>query len=170
MLNYEHDTQYVNIINHIIDNDDFNKIKDIKHHGGNRLEHSLKVSYYSYKIAKKLKLDYEDVARAGLLHDFYLGQVNEQKKIKDKVLLFTNKHPNEALDNSSKYFELSDKEQDIIVSHMFPIDIKIPKYAESWIVSIVDKFVSTKEFSLKFYSSISWIFNFIFILLFKIGT
>lgn len=169
MPNFENDIEYLDIINHIMENDDFSQIKDIKHHGSNRLEHSLKVSYYSYKIAKKLKLDYEDVARAGLLHDFYLGQVNEQEKVKDKVLLFTTKHPNEALDNSSRYFDLSDKEQDIIASHMFPIDVKIPKYAESWIVSIVDKFVSTKEFGHKFYCRYSWVFNFIFVLLFRLG-
>ena len=35
-------------------------------------EHLIKVSYKSYKIAKKLDLDYVSVARAGLLHDFYL--------------------------------------------------------------------------------------------------
>ena len=167
MPNYENDIKYLSIINHIMENDEFNQIKDIKHHDSTRLNHSLKVSYYSYKIAKFLKLNYEDVARGGLLHDFYLGQVNDQKKVKDKFLLFTTKHPNEALDNSVKHFELSDKEKDIIVSHMFPVDIKVPKYAESWIVSLVDKFVSTKEFGYKFYYKFSWIFNFIFILIFR---
>ncbi len=150
MPNYKNDMQYVRIINPIMTNEDFNKMKDIQHHSDTRLNHSLKVSYYSYKIAKTLRLDYEDVARGGLLHDFYLEQVNDQKSLKDKFLLYTTKHPNDALDNASKYFEISEKEKDIIRTHMFPVDIKIPKYAESWIVSIVDKGVSLKEFYQKF--------------------
>ncbi len=159
MITNEMEENYISIINPILDNDNFSKLKDIKHHNINRLEHSLKVSYYSYKIAKFLKLDYEDVARAGLLHDFYLEQVSEQNNIKNKVLLFTTQHPNEALDNSLKYFELTDKEQDIIKSHMFPVDVKVPKYAESWIVSIVDKCVSTVEFKNKFKTQLSYSAN-----------
>lgn len=149
MPNYELDNQYMNIINDIMANDEFLKLKDTQHHHTTRLNHSLKVSYYSYKIAKSLRLSYEEVARAGLLHDFYLEQVNDQESVKDKVILFTTKHPQDALDNSSKYFTLTNIEEDIIKSHMFPVDIKVPKYAESWIVSIVDKAVSAREMGYK---------------------
>ena len=159
MPNYELDNEYMSIVNDILENEEFAKLKDIKHHDQTRLKHSLKVSYYAYKTAKTMRLDYKDVARAGLLHDFYLGQVNDQKGIKNKVLLFTIKHPNQAVENSKKYFELSDKEIDIIRSHMFPIDVKIPKYAESWIVSFVDKAVSFKEFGHKFSHKIAWVVN-----------
>lgn len=167
MPNYENDKQYMRIVRHILDNDEFSKLKDIKHHEQTRLNHCLKVSYYAYIIAKKLGLSYEEVARAGLLHDFYLGQVKEQKKVKDRLLLFTTKHPEQALDNSLKYFELTEKEQDIIRTHMFPIDIKIPKFAESWLVSFVDKVVSTKEFGYKFSSKISWVANAYLLIIFK---
>ncbi len=159
MPNYERDEQYVRIISDIMQNDNFSQMNEIQHHSDTRLNHSLKVSYYSYKIAKALRLDYEDVARGGLLHDFYLGQVSEQKTLKDKFLLYTTKHPDEALINASEYFEISEKERDIIRSHMFPVDIKVPKYAESWIVSIVDKGVSAKEFYHKFSEKISWATN-----------
>ena len=38
-------------------------------------------------------------------------------------------------------------QKDIIVSHMFPlIPNKPPKFLESWVVSLVDKFVATYEF------------------------
>lgn len=167
MPNYENDKQYMRIVRHILDNDEFSKLKDIKHHEQTRLNHCLKVSYYAYIIAKKLGLSYEEVARAGLLHDFYLGQVKEQKKVKDRLLLFTTKHPEQALDNSLKYFELTEKEQDIIRTHMFPIDIKIPKFAESWLVSFVDKAVSTKEFGYKFSSKLSWVANAYLLIIFK---
>lgn len=167
MPNYENDMQYMNIVRHILNNDEFSKLKDIKHHEQTRLNHCLKVSYYAYIIAKKLRLSYEEVARAGLLHDFYLGQVKEQKKIKDRLLLFTTKHPEQAVNNSLQYFDLTDKEMDIIRTHMFPIDIKIPKFAESWLVSFVDKAVSVKEFGYKFSNKFSLITNMYLLVIFK---
>ena len=168
MPNYRLDYEYMNIVKHILENEEFMKLDSIKHHNDTRLSHSLKVSYKSYVIAKKLKLDYEEVARAGLLHDFYLGQVNEQSSLKNKILLFTTQHPNQAVKNSLKYFYLSDKEIDIIRTHMFPVDIKVPKYAESWLVSLVDKVISTKEFSAKFSNKISWAANVSIIMLLNI--
>ena len=73
MKNIENDFEYINIVKHILSNDKFNEIKKIEHHGISRFDHSLKVSYYSYKVAKFLKLDSEEVARGGLLHDFFLS-------------------------------------------------------------------------------------------------
>lgn len=164
MPNYEKDEQYIEIINPIMRHEQFSQMGSIQHHADTRLNHSLKVSYYSYKIAKTLKLDYIDVARGGLLHDFYLGQVNDQETIKEKFLLYTTKHPDQALDNASKYFQLTAKEVDIIRSHMFPVDIKVPKYAESWIVSVVDKVISTKEFGHKFSGQLTYATNFLYLL------
>ena len=154
MPNYKEDIQYMNIIRHIMNNENFMILSNVKHHNITRLEHSLKVSYYSYKISKLLHLSYKETARAGLLHDFYLEQIDEQRKIKDKIKLFSSLHPNIAVNNSLKYFSLNDKEIDIIKTHMFPSSFSIPRYMESWIVSIVDKVVSTKEFGHKFQQKI----------------
>lgn len=167
MPNYELDNIYMNIVDEIINNEQFMKLDTIRHHNSTRLNHSIKVSYYSYVLARKLKLNYVEVARAGLLHDFYLGQVKEEKGIKNKVKLFTFQHPEEAVINSEKYFEISEMERDIIRTHMFPIDIKIPRYAESWLVSIVDKYVSAKEFGYKFSTKLSWMTNVYIIMLFR---
>ena len=159
MTKYKKDNEYLFIIDNIMENEEFKKMDNIKHHNTTRLDHSLKVSYYSYKIAKSLRLDYKEVARAGLLHDFYTEEISECDKIKDKVLLFSVKHPNEAVENASKYFELSEKEINIIKSHMFPVDYKVPKYAESWIVSLVDKVLSFGEVSKKFSYKLTYMFN-----------
>jgi len=159
MTNKIKDEEYLFIINHILENDEFKKMDNIKHHNTTRLNHSLKVSYYSYKIAKSLRLDYEDVARGGLLHDFYINEIRNCDKVKDKILLFSTRHPNEALINASNNFELSEKEINIIKSHMFPVDYRIPKYAESWIVSLVDKVLSFGEFSKRFGYKLSYLFN-----------
>lgn len=159
MANYKKDQEYLLIINNIMQNKNFQKMSNIKHHNTTRLNHSLKVSYYSYKIAKSLRLDYKDVARGGLLHDFYTEKVSDCSSLKAKLLLFTVKHPNDAAVNALELFNLSDKEIDIIKSHMFPVDYKVPKYAESWIVSLVDKFLSVGEFSKKFGYKIAYGFN-----------
>ena len=145
------DEEYNSIVSSILTTKEFSEtMSHIKHHNSTRLNHLLKVSYYSYKISKYLRLDYEEVARAGLLHDFYLDSVSDQKNIKDKVLLYTMKQPQAAVENSKKFFTLTEKEEDIIRTHMFPVDVKVPKYAESWIVSLVDKSISTAEFGHKF--------------------
>ena len=153
------DEEYLYIIDHILKNDEFKKMSDIKHHNTTRMDHSLKVSYYSYVIAKSLKLDYEDVARAGLLHDFYTEEIRKCKKIKDKILIFSTKHPSNAVINASNNFELSEKEVNIIKSHMFPVDYRIPKYAESWIVSLVDKVLSFGEFYKRFSHKLGYLSN-----------
>jgi len=150
MTKYKNDEEYLLIINNIMENEEFQKMSKIKHHNTTRLNHMLKVSYYSYKVAKALRLDYREVARGGLLHDFYTEEISECDSIKEKVLLFSIKHPKEAAENASNYFDLSEKEINIIKSHMFPLDYKIPKYAESWVVSLVDKVLSIGEVSKKF--------------------
>ncbi|MBE6138974.1 MAG: HD domain-containing protein [Firmicutes bacterium] len=159
MAKYIDDEEYLFIINNIIKNEKFKKIDNIKHHNTTRLDHSMKVSYYSYKIAKSLKLDYRDVARGGLLHDFYTDKISECNKIKDKIKLFSTQHPKDAVNNAITYFDLSEKEINIIETHMFPVDYRIPKYAESWIVSLVDKVLSFGEFSKKFSYKFSYILN-----------
>ena len=141
------DYEYKEIIKNIITNREFKKLETCPHHKSNRLEHSKRVSYYSYKVTKALKLNYVDTARAGLLHDFFLSENNTSKEKMKSMFI----HSKKSLQNSEELFYLSDKEKDIIYTHMFPLNInRVPKYLESWIVSIVDKIVATYEFSLTF--------------------
>lgn len=138
------DDKYLNIICDILDNQEFNKLDMISHHGISRLEHSLRVSYYSYRITKLLRLNYKVTARAGLLHDFFISDI--ERNMKDRFLsTFT--HPKYAVMNANEYFEIDDLGKNIIESHMFPIYKSLPKYAESWIVSFVDKIAALYEFS-----------------------
>ena len=146
----------MSIVNNILDNDEFLKIKSIEHHGISRYDHSLKVSYYSYKIAKILHLDYEQTARGGLLHDFFLSPEDRTQKDRLKSV-FT--HPKQAVLMAKSEFELTKKEEDMIRSHMFPINLSVPKYAESWIVSMVDKCVATNEFAIKFRFRLKYAYN-----------
>lgn len=143
----EKDLKYIKIVKDILEDKEFNEIRYIEHHGITRFNHSLKVSYYSYKIAKVFKLDYKQTARGGLLHDFFLS--NKVRTFKDKFLsIFV--HPKKAEKNANEKFNITEKEADMIRSHMFPVNLTIPRYAESWIVNIVDKVVGIYEFGMKF--------------------
>ena len=156
MSSHKKDLQYMSIVNNILDNDEFLKIRQIEHHGISRYDHSLKVSYYSYRIAKALHLDYEQTAIGGLLHDFFLSP--EDRTQKDRLVsVFT--HPKQAVDMAKSQFDLTTKEIDMIRSHMFPINLSVPKYAESWIVSMVDKCVATNEFAIKFRFRLKYAYN-----------
>ena len=143
MDNFSANHEYVNIVSDILDNNNFLVIEKYKHHGINRLEHSMRVSYYSYLIAKFLKLNFIDTARGGLLHDFFSRGDLAPKKQKFCFAI----HPYESLNNACSNFNLSDMEKDIIINHMFPtLPHKIPKYLESWLVCLVDKAVAIYEF------------------------
>lgn len=138
-----HDYEYMNITYDILNNNEFLEIKTCKHHGTTRLEHSLRVSYYSYLLTKKLHLNYVATARGGLLHDFFREKDLTRKSKKFSMMY----HPYLALRNACETFEVSDLEKDIIINHMFPsLPHKIPKYLESWIVSLVDKTIAIYEF------------------------
>ena len=65
------DRQYTCLVQDILDNKEFKKMENIVHHGLDRKGHLVRVSYYSYKVCKLFGLNYEDAARAGLLHDFF---------------------------------------------------------------------------------------------------
>lgn len=156
MEKYYNNKEYLSIIDEIIKNDEFKKMSKIKHHNTTRMNHLIKVSFRSYKIAKYFDLDYKEAAIGGILHDFYSLEIKDCDKFKEKLSLFSTGHPNIALNNANKNFNLNEKEENIIVSHMFPISKKLPKYKESWIVTTVDKFYSIGEFSKKLTSKLSY--------------
>ncbi len=156
------DMEYLDLVSHILDNEKFNETKEIVHHGLNRYDHSLRVSYYSYCIAKALRMNYKDTARGALLHDFFITDNNCSKNDRIKSVF---KHPKHALENASKYFDLTDMEADIIRKHMFPLTILPPKYFESWLVDIVDDIVSVIEQGYLLRKQLTAITNFALIML-----
>lgn len=143
---WENDQEYMDIVSDIIHNKEFIKLDKITHHHfTTRYVHSIFVSYVSYTIAKERGLDYVSVARAGLLHDFFL---EEREEIEAKGIGSHNAaHPKIALENAKKLTDLNDLEEDIILKHMFlcTFSLNIPKYRESYIVSFVDKYCSIAE-------------------------
>lgn len=159
------DKEYKKIVKDIFRNVEFKKLYNIEHHGISRMEHSIKISYYSYRIAKLLKMDYVSVARGGLLHDFFL---DGDERTCGRKFLDTFSHPKRALNTSIDNFEVNEIEKNIIVSHMFPIYLSIPKYKESFLVNLVDKVVGAKELLRGFCCKFSYKFKYtyVFLLLF----
>ena len=89
----------------------------------------LQVSYVAYGVCKFFGLDYSAAARGGLLHDFFLYDWKEYKAIRKKGEANHGRmHPHIALENSLEHFALSEKEKDIIVTHMWPKTYQFPRY------------------------------------------
>ena len=116
------------------------------------MEHSKRVAYLSYRICKKLDLDYVSAARGGMLHDFFLNKYTAKNTNK----LIRN-HPKIASTNAKKHFNLNKKEINIIESHMFPLVVKVkPKYKESYVVAFADKLVWGYEKFVRYCKEISF--------------
>ena len=127
------DEEFRQIIKPILDNSNFEETKSVIHHGITRYDHSMRVAYFSYIITKFLRLDYKETTEAALLHDFFTEEVKDKNQVAR-----LRQHPTYAVENAKKYFDLSEKQEDIIKTHMFPITFTPPKYLESWIVDLVD--------------------------------
>lgn len=135
--------EYESFIGDLIINELVLSMKNyIQHSTVTCLQHCLYVSYSSYKAAKKLGLDSRSVARAGLLHDFFLYDWHVTKSEKG-LHGFT--HSSTALENARKHFQLNKIEKDIVENHMWPLTSKLPKYKETFLVVLVDKYCSIIE-------------------------
>ena len=55
-------------------------------------------------------------------------------------------HPRVAAENADRDFGLTDKEMNIIRSHMWPLTLRtMPKSKEAALVCLADKYIATKE-------------------------
>lgn len=151
----EKNHEYYQIVKPILEDKNFQKRKNFMHHENRSVyDHCLAISIISYYWAKKFNLDYRSAAIGGLLHDFYPNPwLSHNNKLvnKPKTPLFQKHgfiHAREAAQNAKKYYPdfVNEKIDNIIKRHMFPLNIHPPKYKESWLITIVDKYVSMEIF------------------------
>ena len=140
--------EFDEIIKPIVNNEEVQKMKHFRQHGSvSCFDHCLDVAIDCYKIAKRFNLDYESITRAAMLHDFFLYDWRNTKDILPKGFFnmhaFT--HGKRAYNNASKYFKLNDIEKDVIIKHMWPVTFSLPKYKETFIITLVDKYCTVKE-------------------------
>jgi uncharacterized protein len=138
------------LVSDILTHEEFLKLKEYHHHTNHIYDHVTRVSYIAYRISKALGLDYYAAARGGLLHDFFLYDWRERKSQDEKRSSHGKEHPYIALENAQKYFTVNAKEADIIVKHMFPKTFSLPRYRESFIVSLSDKIAAVYEYLQRF--------------------
>ncbi|MEW4354408.1 HDIG domain-containing metalloprotein [Streptococcus pneumoniae] len=139
---YQKDHDYLNHVEPLLSHKRVQKLKTIPHHiHSNRLEHSINVSYTSYKIAKKLGWDERSAARGGLLHDLFYYDWRTTKFNKSHAWV----HPRLAVRNARKVTILNKIEEDIIIKHMWGATLAPPRYKEAYIVTMVDKYWAVKE-------------------------
>ena len=88
-----------------------------------------------------MKLDYVSATRGALLHDYFTNEEYRNTKGMKKYSM----HPVIALNNAIREYDLNPIEENIIVSHMYPMGKIRPNCKESWLVSSVDKGVAIYE-------------------------
>lgn len=139
---------YFDCISDILGSAELEQLKEITHHiCTTRFQHCVNVSYYSYIVCRKFRLDARSAARAGLLHDLFFYDRKEYNSAKSKgQLSHSNMHSMLAAENASRIIDISVLERDIIEKHMWPITKPRPCYKESYVITFVDKYCAMLEF------------------------
>lgn len=118
--------------------------KYIQHGNTSVFRHSVSVAYVSCHIADKTKarINRRALIRGALLHDYFLYDWHEPDA-SHKWHGFH--HAQFALKNALEDFTLDEVEQNMIRTHMFPLNLPPPHYKESWILWCADKLCSGAE-------------------------
>lgn len=112
-------------------------------------EHCVSVAKFSLLMAYylerrlKIKVDRDSLIRGALLHDYFLYDWHDKTIPGHNIHGFT--HPRTACNNAERDFGLNKVEKDIISKHMFPLTIVPPRYRESVIVTLADKWCALCE-------------------------
>ena len=138
--------EYFEYVKDLLDNEVVSEMKKFRHHYSTTCyQHCLNVSYYNYIVCKKLGLNAKAAARAGMLHDLFLYDWRDEPRKKGELPHgFT--HPRIALENAKEHFVLGKVEEDMIIKHMWPLTVKLPRYAESYVIVMIDKYAAMLEF------------------------
>ena len=138
------------LFNIYINNPKILKMNTFKQHGYmTTYDHSVHVVNVGLELAKKLKCStkqMENIIIGGILHDYFLYDYHvTTRRLPDGLHAWA--HPIIALRNANNDFKLNNIQQNIIVSHMFPMTLfHIPKYKEAWIICLVDKYCAIIEY------------------------
>lgn len=135
---------FLDCVSGLLLSDEVRSMQAIPHHPGvNCYEHSVFVAYVAFRLARRWGVDYVAAARGGLLHDLYLYDSHDHSKYEGNQCFA---HPKAAAKNAAALCGgLSAKEENIIISHMWPLAKKMPRYRESYVVNLADKLCATAE-------------------------
>lgn len=121
-----------------------------QHCGTDCYVHCLNVAYQNYCICRRLGLDARSAARGGMLHDLFLYDWrHHSRRTGDRLHAIT--HPAAAYRNARKYFQLNPVEKEVITKHMWPLSVFPPRYPETYVICLTDKYCGTMEIA-EYYS------------------
>jgi len=115
------------------------------HRGNTTLKHVVAVAECSFRMADRLgmEIDEEALARGAVLHDYYLYTFFDTDISGWRHGVG---HPETALRNARKLMPLSEKEENIIRSHMWPLTLfHPPRSKEAALVMVADKICAVRE-------------------------
>ncbi|MBQ8960843.1 MAG: HDIG domain-containing protein [Ruminococcus sp.] len=139
---------YYDHIGDIIGCQELERLKEITHHiSTTRFQHCVNVSYYSFLVCRKLKLNARSAARAGLLHDlfYYNRKEYNSSRLKGQPSHSSN-HAAIASKNARRVTALTPMEKDMIEKHMWPVTRGLPSYKETYVITVIDKYCAVLEF------------------------
>ena len=107
-------------------------------------KHCISVAYTSVELADRLawNVNRRELIRGALLHGYFLYDWHE-KNAGHRFHGFI--HAGRALQNARKDFKLTIREENIILRHMFPLNVVPPMCKEAWLVCLADKICASKE-------------------------
>ena len=131
----------------ILSHEDYEKLKGFMAHGKITLyTHCVNVARLSLKMSRNRSIDEKALVRGALLHDFYLYDWHDARIDEPLFKMHGFTHPFAACERAKERFKLSEEEQNIIESHMWPLTLfTFPRSREAWIVCMADKIVATGE-------------------------
>lgn len=138
-------SEYFDFVKDLLNDRNILNLMNYQHHKGTtRFQHSLNVSYYNYLLCRKLHLDAHAAARAGLFHDLFFYDRREHIPVKGEGRHGVG-HPKVAFFNTSELFSIDQREGDMIIKHMWPLTLSFPRYRETYVITLVDKFCAVAE-------------------------
>lgn len=136
---------YFDCVKDLLEDKNILRLNDFNHHSGTtRFQHSLNVSYYNYRVCRFFGLNARAGARAGLFHDLFFYDRQNHERVKGEGWHGIG-HPKIAFFNACELFSIDQMEGDMIVNHMWPLSPRLPKYRESYVITLVDKFCAVAE-------------------------
>ncbi len=117
----------------------------IQHGNTTTLEHCENVAKISFLMNDifHLNADQKALVVAAMLHDFYLYDWHDGEPER-KTHGFD--HPEIACNNAVQYFQVDEKVQESIKSHMWPLTLtQVPKSREALILCLADKYCALLE-------------------------
>ena len=143
LKNRVNQTSYLDCVSDLLTTQQVASMRQWRHHFSvTTYDHSLFVSYMAFRLARRWNCDHRMAARMGLLHDLYLYDSHDPSAHPGNQCF---DHPVAALKNARDLLPLTDKEANIIVSHMWPLAKTMPRSREALIVNLADKVCATLE-------------------------